>query len=47
VVMMCEQMGFDTGVNMPALLEAVALVSQMTGMEQGGRAHYWISNNAG
>jgi hydroxymethylglutaryl-CoA lyase len=46
VVMMCEQMGFDTGINMPALLKAVALVSEMTGAEQGGRAHYWISNNA-
>ena len=46
VVMMCEQMGFDTGINMPALLEAVALVSKMTGADQGGRAHYWISNNA-
>jgi hydroxymethylglutaryl-CoA lyase len=44
--MMCEQMGFDTGVNMPALLEAVALVSEMTGADQGGRAHYWITNNA-
>jgi hydroxymethylglutaryl-CoA lyase len=46
VVMMCEQMGFSTGINMPALLRAVALVSEMTGVEQGGRAHYWISNNA-
>jgi len=46
VVMMCEQMGFSTGVDMPALLRAVALVSDMTGVQQGGRAHYWISNNA-
>ncbi|MEP4484141.1 MAG: hydroxymethylglutaryl-CoA lyase [Halioglobus sp.] len=46
VVMMCEQMGFSTGVDMPALLRAVAMVSEMTGVEQGGRAHYWISNNA-
>ena len=46
VVMMCEQMGFSTGVDMPALLRAVELVSGMTGVQQGGRAHYWISNNA-
>jgi hydroxymethylglutaryl-CoA lyase len=46
VVMMCEQMGFSTGVDMPALLQAIALVSEMTGVQQGGRAHYWISNNA-
>ncbi|MEP6391738.1 MAG: hydroxymethylglutaryl-CoA lyase [Halioglobus sp.] len=46
VVMMCEQMGFSTGVDMPALLRAVAMVSEMTGVEQGGRAHYWITNNA-
>ena len=44
--MMCEQMGFSTGVDMPALLRAVALVSEMTGVQQGGRAHYWITNNA-
>ncbi len=46
VVMMCEQMGFATGVEMPVLLRAVALVSEMTGMQQGGRAHHWISTNA-
>jgi hydroxymethylglutaryl-CoA lyase len=45
VVMMCEQMGFVTGVNMPALLQAVALVSELTGSPQGGRAHGWISRH--
>lgn len=45
VVMMCEQMGFDTGINMPILLEAIALVSKIIGVDQGGRAHHWISNN--
>ncbi len=43
VVMMCEQMGFATGVDMPALLRAVDLVSELTGAPQGGRAHGWIS----
>ena len=46
VVMMCEQMGFETGVDMPALLAAVELASELTGYAQGGRAHYWLSNNA-
>lgn len=46
VVMMCEQMGFKTGIAMPALLKAVALAGELTGYAQGGRAHYWLSNNA-
>lgn len=46
VVMLCEQMGFSTGIDMRALLEAVQLASELTGYTQGGRAHYWLSNNA-
>lgn len=46
VVMLCEQMGFDTGVDMPALLRSVELVSELIGSPQGGRAHYWLSRNA-
>lgn len=46
VVMLCEQMGFTTGIDMPALLDAVQLSSDLTGYTQGGRAHYWLSNNA-
>ena len=46
VVMMCEQMGFKTGIEMPALLQAVSLAGELTGYTQGGRAHYWLSNNA-
>ena len=46
VVMMCEQMGFETGIDMPSLLAAVNLASELTGFTQGGRAHYWLSNNA-
>lgn len=46
VVMMCEQMGFETGVQMSSLLAAVTLASELTGYAQGGRAHYWLSNNA-
>jgi len=47
VVMLCEAMGFDTGVDMPALLAAVATVSELIGTPQGGRAHYWLSKNPG
>ena len=43
VVMMCQAMGYDTGVQMPALLDAVALLSEMIGAPQGGRAHTWLS----
>ncbi|MCY4357061.1 MAG: hydroxymethylglutaryl-CoA lyase [Gammaproteobacteria bacterium] len=46
VVMLCEQMGFETGVDMPALLEVVDLIGSMLGRTQGGRAHYWLSKNA-
>lgn len=46
VVMLCEQMGFSTGVSIPGLLEAVDLISDMLGAPQGGRAHYWLSRNA-
>ncbi len=45
VVMLCESMGMSTGVSMPALLEAVALLSEFIGAPQGGRAHYWLSKN--
>ena len=43
VVMLCESIGYDTGLDMPKLLEAVALLSKMIGAPQGGRAHTWLS----
>ena len=43
VVMLCQSIGYDTGLNMPKLLEAVALLSEMIGSPQGGRAHTWLS----
>ena len=46
VVMLCEQMVFATGIDMPSLLKAVDLVSELIGAPQGGRAHYWLSQNA-
>ena len=43
VVMLCDAIGYDTGVDMPKLLEAVVLLSDMIGAPQGGRAHTWLS----
>ena len=43
VVMLRQSIGYDTGLNMPKLLEAVALLSEMIGAPQGGRAHTWLS----
>ena len=43
VVMLCESIGYETGLEMPKLLEAVALLSEMIGAPQGGRAHTWLS----
>lgn len=46
VVLLCESMGLRTGIDMSALLAAVATLSEMMGAPQGGRAHYWLSNNS-
>lgn len=46
VAMLCEQMGFTTGIDMPALLDVVELIGDMLGTPQGGRAHYWLRNSA-
>jgi hydroxymethylglutaryl-CoA lyase len=43
VVMLCESIGYETGLQMPKLLEAVALLSDLIGAPQGGRAHTWLS----
>jgi len=45
VVMLCESSGLSTGVDMEALLESVECLTQMMGAQQGGRAHYWLTNN--
>ena len=46
VVLLCESMGFSTGVDMPALLESVALLSDFIGTPQGGRSHYWLTRDS-
>jgi hydroxymethylglutaryl-CoA lyase len=42
VVMMLQQMGFETGVDLKKLLEASELACQMTGSDTGGRAKGWL-----
>ena len=45
VALLCHQAGFQTGINMAALLEAVQRVKTLTGTAKGGKAHYWLTNN--
>lgn len=42
VVMMLGQMGFDTGIDLPKLLEASDLARELTGTAPGGRARPWM-----
>ncbi|MDO6839168.1 hydroxymethylglutaryl-CoA lyase [Paraglaciecola chathamensis] len=42
VVMMIEQMGFDTGINIPLLLKAADLAIALTGSATGGKAKSWM-----
>jgi len=42
VVMMLQQMGFDTGIDLEALLRASDLARELTGTAPGGRARPWL-----
>jgi len=42
VVMMLEQMGFDTGINLKELMNATKVASKLTGNAPGGRAKAWL-----
>ena len=42
VVMMLEQMGFDTGIDLSRLLQASALAQELTGTAPGGRSKAWL-----
>lgn len=42
VVMMLEQMGFDTGIDQRGLMEASQLVAELTENASGGRAAPWL-----
>ncbi len=43
VSMLCDSMGYETGINMAKLLDAVDLLSDLIGTPQGGRAYSWLS----
>jgi len=42
VVMMLEQMGFATGIDLHRLMDAAALAQRLTGTAPGGRASAWL-----
>jgi hydroxymethylglutaryl-CoA lyase len=42
VVMLLDQMGFETGIDLDALMRAAALAQELTGTAPGGRASAWI-----
>lgn len=44
VVMMVEQMGFSTGIDMALLVKAADLAIELTGTATGGNAKPWIEN---
>lgn len=41
VVMMLEQMGFTTGIDLERLMAVGVLAGELTGVKTGGRADYW------
>lgn len=47
VVMLCEQMGMATGIDMARLLGVVEVISAFLGRPQGGRAHDWLRRRVG
>ncbi len=42
LVMMCEQMGFNTGINMSALLDASDFATELSGTAKGGKSKTWL-----
>lgn len=46
VVMMLEQMGFVTGIDLGSLMQAATLAQALTGSAPGGRASAWLHNNS-
>jgi hydroxymethylglutaryl-CoA lyase len=45
VVMMLEQMGYDTGIDLGALMQASQLAQELTGTAPGGRASAWLKRH--
>jgi hydroxymethylglutaryl-CoA lyase len=46
VIMMLEQMGLSTGIDLDALMRASALATELTGTAPGGRARAWLSRHS-
>ena len=44
VVLMLEQMGFDTGIDLKKLVQATQLATELTGSYQGGHSLNWLNN---
>jgi hydroxymethylglutaryl-CoA lyase len=42
VVMMLQQMGYETGIDLPKLMQAASLAKELTGTAPGGRATAWL-----
>ena len=45
VVMMLEQMGYDTGIDLDGLMRAAELAQDLTGTAPGGRASAWLKRH--
>jgi hydroxymethylglutaryl-CoA lyase len=45
VVMMLQQMGFDTGIDLGLLMQAAELARELTGTAPGGRASVWLKRH--
>jgi hydroxymethylglutaryl-CoA lyase len=45
VVMMLEQIGFETGIDLDKLMRASDLAQELTGTAPGGRAGAWLKRN--
>lgn len=44
VVMMLEQMGYDTGIDLDGLMRASSLAQELTGTAPGGRSSAWLKH---
>ena len=45
VVMMCEQMGFDTGIDLKKMMAASNLAATLTNSNAAGRAKPWLERH--
>ncbi|MFH7042258.1 hydroxymethylglutaryl-CoA lyase [Paucibacter sp. JuS9] len=42
LVLLAAQCGFETGISLPPLMDAIDLAAQITGRPLGGRSHAWL-----